>query len=61
MKGAVKRNRLKRQVRVVIARQGVELRKGLDLVVVIHPTERMSTEAFGNELHRLCKRLGAVA
>jgi len=61
MKGAVKRNRLKRQVRTVIARQRTQFRGGLDLVVVIHPPQRTSTAAFDRELQQLCKRLGAAA
>lgn len=61
LKGAVVRNRLKRQLRGILERQQRRLRTGLDLVIVIHPpTGQSDTPKLETELISLCKRLGAL-
>ena len=62
LKGAVVRNRLKRQLRAVIQRRGDGFRPGFDLVVVLHPkTIPAATAALETELVALCKRLGILS
>ena len=61
LRGAVVRNRLKRQLRVIIAAQGPRLRDGLDLVVVIHPISLPAASArLEREFLALCQRAGAL-
>jgi len=58
MKGAVRRNRLKRQMRTVLYGERLPLEHGFDLVVVIHPPELTTdTAALKREMDTLCKRL----
>lgn len=59
MKGAVVRNRLKRQLREAIRAAQQTFRPGLDVVVVLHP-ERVpaKTALLELEFARLCKRSG---
>jgi len=62
LRGAVVRNRLKRQLRAILSAQGPRLRNGLDLVVVIHPASLPVTSAhLEREFLTLCKRAGALA
>ena len=62
LKGAVVRNRLKRQLRAIIRSQERQLRQGIDLVVVLHPpTPTVTTVTLEQEFLALCKRLGAVS
>ena len=62
MKGAVTRNRLKRQLRAIIYTNQLPLRAGFDLVVVIHPPRLpVSSVALEQELLRLCRRSGILA
>ena len=62
LKGAVVRNRLKRQLRAIVRAQGQHLRRGIDLVVVLHPPAPTATTAsLEQEFLALCKRLGAVS
>lgn len=61
LKGAVRRNRLKRQLRAIAARLG-PWTPGVDVVVVVHPpTPSVTTAQLELELARLCKRLGALS
>lgn len=61
LKGAVERNRLKRQLRTATYAEGLRLRGGLDLVIVIHPkTLPAMTERMREELCALCRRTGAL-
>jgi ribonuclease P protein component len=57
LKGAVERNRLKRQVRAVLGGGGLSFRPGLDLVIVIHPqTLPMRSGTLKAELLSLCRK-----
>lgn len=57
LKGAVVRNRLKRQIRALIYDQRLPLRSGIDVVIVIHPPEgRADQSALKTELVQLCQR-----
>ena len=61
LKGAVRRNRLKRQVRTILSRMP-PLGRGADVVVVIHPPLGSApTEELERELIRLCKRLDLLS
>jgi len=61
LKGAVARNRLKRQLRAIVGAQGFHATTGLDLVVVIHPPAIPQQTAFlKRELRALCTRLGIL-
>ena len=61
LRGAVVRNRLKRQLRAILSSQGPRFRNGLDLVVVIHPASLPATSAhLERELLTLCKRAGVL-
>lgn len=63
LKGAVVRNRLKRQLRAALHAPGVSLRAGLDVVIVIHPPAhpaRIASRQLKEELALLCKRIGAI-
>lgn len=59
LKGAVVRNRLKRQIRAILFQsKHVPIRIGLDVVIVIHPKEPIvSAQTLERELTSLCKRL----
>ncbi len=60
LKGAVLRNRLKRQVRAIL--NGTKLRTGRDIVVVVHPpTFPVSSGTLRQELGQLCQRLKIAA
>lgn len=62
MKGAVVRNRLKRQLRGIVSSPGFQARSGLDLVIVIHPVKiPFPTELLAKELVHLCKRADLLA
>ena len=62
LKGAVVRNRLKRQLRDLIFNQAFPLRVGLDVVIVIHPKQLpLASSELKQELHTLCKRTGSLA
>ena len=62
LKGAVVRNRLKRQLRTIVYAQRLSLRSGLDVVIVIHPTTLPADAThLKEELWTLCKRIGALA
>jgi ribonuclease P protein component len=61
LKGAVVRNRLKRQLRAIVYQGAFPLRLGLDVVIVIHPARLpISTSDLRTELLRLCQRAGAL-
>ena len=62
LKGAVVRNRLKRQLRATIRANERVFRPGLDIVVVLHP-ERLpaKTASLEREFLQLCKRSGAAS
>jgi ribonuclease P protein component len=62
LKGAVVRNRLKRQLRAIVRAQKQRLRQGIDLVVVLHPpAPTVTTASLEQEFLALCKQLGAVS
>ena len=62
MKGAVVRNRLKRQLREALRANERAFRSGLDIVVVLHPEPPQTTTAsLEKELLQLCKRSGATS
>jgi ribonuclease P protein component len=57
LKGAVVRNRLKRQLRVVLSAQQGLFQPGSDVVIVLHPPRvPISTKALEKELRELCRR-----
>jgi ribonuclease P protein component len=57
LKGAVVRNRLKRQLRAIVFGKPVPLKSGLDVVVVIHPPSLPAkSETLQQELLSLCRR-----
>ena len=54
------RNRLKRQIRGLIAKQPL-WRNGFDVVMVIHPPRLpLKTDTLRNDLLTTCKRLGLL-
>ena len=60
IKRAPDRNRLKRQLRGVIARHGWH--PGFDVVMVIHPPRLpLHTETLETDLLHACKRLGLLS
>ena len=62
LKGAVERNRLKRQLRAIVNEQRVSLRRGLDIIIVIHPrTIPTPTKDLERELLELCRRTNALS
>ena len=62
MKGAVVRNRLKRQLRAMIFPAVLPFRPGVDVVIVIHPkTLPANAGRLAGELKQLCKRAGALS
>ncbi len=62
LKGAVVRNRLKRQLRTIIYADRFPLRSGRDIVIVIHPKQLpANTEHLERELRHLCKRAGVLS
>ena len=62
LKGAVQRNRLKRQLRAIMASNRFSWRGGLDIVVVLHPNPiSQPAPKLEGELLRLCKRLRAIS
>ncbi|MBI3021092.1 MAG: ribonuclease P protein component [Candidatus Omnitrophica bacterium] len=62
LKGAVERNRLKRQLRAILYTQRFPLRPGMDVVIVIHPKAlSLSPTRMKDELRTLCKHIGALA
>ena len=58
LKGAVVRNRLKRQLRGLLAPpRGLTLRAGVDVVIVAHPgTSSVRADALQRELAMLCRK-----
>ena len=61
LKGAVVRNRLKRQIQAIVDAPGFPLRAGLDLVIVIHPKTLPAKRIhFEEELRTLCRRIDAL-
>ncbi len=62
MKGAVVRNRLKRQLRATIRANERAFRCGLDIVVVLHPDRLPAvTSSLAREFLQLCKRSGVIS
>ena len=62
LKGAVVRNRLKRQLRAVICKHAASIHPGFDMVVVLHPpSPPVPTESLKQEFLTLCRRLGAAS
>ena len=62
MRGAVVRNRLKRQLRSIVRSDALKLRFGFDVVIVIHPAALpVTTERLSGELHKLCRKTGVVS
>ena len=62
LKGAVERNRLKRQLRALLASSELSLRQGVDVVIVIHPPSLPArTRQLAAELETLCKRAGILS
>lgn len=62
LKGAVERNRLKRQLRAIVNAQRVCLRPGVDVMILIHPrTIPTPTKELERELIDLCRRTGALS
>jgi len=62
LKGAVRRNRLKRQARALVFQDPLPLRGGSDIVIVLHPKPAsVSAITLKRELRGLCKRLGALS
>jgi ribonuclease P protein component len=63
LKGAVVRNRLKRQLRVVVRRaQPRLLARGMDIVIVVHPKQMPVTlEDLTVEFDRLSRRARIIA
>jgi ribonuclease P protein component len=45
LKGAVRRNRLKRQLRDIVRRYGGRFGRGVDVVIVAHPKSSLPTSA----------------
>ena len=61
LKGAVQRNRLKRQLRALVYANQARLRSGFDLVIVAHPpTLPAPTASLQHALLSLCKKAGAL-
>lgn len=57
LKGAVVRNRLKRQLRAVLASGRIPLHPGHDVVIVLHPPRvPVTTQRLEKELKELCQR-----
>ncbi|MDP3703484.1 MAG: ribonuclease P protein component [Candidatus Omnitrophota bacterium] len=62
LKGAVERNRLKRQLRAIVHQRDINLRVGLDVVIVAHPSALpANTNRLRTELLSLCKRLNILS
>ncbi len=62
IKGAVVRNRLKRQARALLSGTGFSVRRGLDMVIVLHPKRiPMKSEELEQELGSLCKQAQALS
>ncbi len=62
LKGAVVRNRLKRQLRVLVSPRRLPLRQGLDVVIVIHPNSTpVPSSALERELRTLCHRANLLS
>ena len=58
LKGAVERNRLRRQLRAIFRSQKARLASGYDLVVVIHPRLLpIGSAGLEQEFLELCRRL----
>ena len=61
MKGAVERNRLKRQVRTVVFDEGLPVRCGVDLVFVIRQRAKEAGQAvLSREISATCRKAGAL-
>lgn len=61
-KGAVVRNRLKRQIRAVVFGKRLSFLHGIDILIVVHPPTRPASAALlESELRQLCHRLGLLS
>ena len=61
LKGAIHRNRLRRQVRAIVYANGFCLRGGIDLIIVIHPaTSPLSSSSLKEQLQLLCRRASVL-
>lgn len=61
LKGAVVRNRLKRQLRAILFSKSLPWRQGVDIVVVIHPEQLPARSAsLEKELLNLCRRTNVI-
>lgn len=59
---AVVRNRLKRQVRAMLASPHVSLRAGFDVVIVLHPPKSpVTSRVLEEELLNLCQKSSIIA
>lgn len=59
LKPAVVRNRLKRQTRAILSRQERDIRRGFDIVIVIHPpTLPTKSSELERDFISLCKQCG---
>ena len=57
LKGGVARNRLRRKIRAIVYDDRPQLKKGSDLIIMIHPTRLdIKQDALRTELLRLCKQ-----
>lgn len=62
LKGAVVRNRLKRQLRSLVGSGQFPWRAGVDVVIVLHPSRiPIASSELKAELTLLCKRAGATS
>ncbi len=62
LKGAVVRNRLKRQLRSLVGSGQFPWRAGVDVVIVLHPSRiPITSSELKAELALLCKRAGALS
>lgn len=62
LKGAVERNRLKRQLRAIVRQWEISLRTGVDLVIVAHPKSLpVKANRLRTELLSLCRRLNTLS
>ncbi len=62
LKGAVIRNRLKRQIRGLIRSNQASLKPAWDAVIVIHPRNLpVTTITLAEELKKVCKRAGLLS
>lgn len=61
LKGAVNRNRLKRQLRSIVFGTSLKFRPGFDVIIVAHPIRLPAkTNVMEEEVKILCKQLGVA-